>query len=348
MKRHRIGAAGLTATGLLLTTACGSGGSDGGSDGGSMVFVGAGGAYQEAQTEAFIKPFEEQSGVTVRQTSPINYTKLNAMVDADNITYDVMEAYPYYAIAECGEHLEKTDYDIVDTTGVDPELIGDCAVPNMKSALLLAYNTETYPDSPPSSWADFFDTGKYPGTRGVQNDVNQGALEAALLADGVAPEDLYPLDYDRAFAKLDTLGDDLTFMATGADQEQALQNGTVDMMLAWPGRAFDAVEKGAPYAPVWNQAMLYYDVFVVPKGVENKDQVMEFLNLVVTPEAQATLTENIAYAPINTLAEPDITDARKEWLPLGQDNGTAFYRDQEWWAENLAEATDRWTAWTSG
>src|SRR4030095_15217409 len=102
--------------------------------------------------------------------------------------------------------------------------IGECAVPNMKSALLLAYNTETYPDNPPSSWADFFDTEKSPGTRGGQNDVNQGALEAALLADGVAPEDLYPLDYDRAFAKLDTLGDDLTFMANGGDQAQTMQH----------------------------------------------------------------------------------------------------------------------------
>jgi putative spermidine/putrescine transport system substrate-binding protein len=346
MKRQGIAATGLAAAALFLTTACGSGAN--GSDGKSLVFVGAGGAYQEAQTKAFIEPFEEKTDTKVSQTSPLSYTKLNAMVDAGNITWDVMEAFPYYAIAQCGKHLEKIDYDIVDTTGVEKDLIGDCAVPNMKSALILAYNTESYPDDPPTSWADFFDTEKYPGTRAVQNDVNQGALEAALLADGVAPEDLYPLDYERAFAKLDTLGDDLVFLASGADQEQAYQNKTVDMVLAWPGRAYDAVVKGAPYAPVWNQAMFYYDVFVVPKGVEDKETVMKFLDTVVSPEAQATLTENIAYAPINTEAEINVPEEKKQWLPLGQDKGTGFYRDQEWWAENLAEATEKWTAWTSG
>jgi putative spermidine/putrescine transport system substrate-binding protein len=310
--------------------------------------VGAGGAYQEAQVKAFIEPFTKETGIKVGQDSPLSYPKLKAMVDAKRVTWDAMEAYSYFAVGECGTYLEKIDYSIVDKSKIEPGLALECGVPNMKSALLLVYNTDKYGDNPPTSWKDFFDTKKFPGKRGMMNAADQGALEAALLADGVDGKDLFPLDYDRAFAKLDSIRDDTKFIATGADQEQALQNGTVDMMLAWPGRAYDAVTKGAKLKPVWNQPIFYNDVFVVPKGTKNKKAVMEFLNLVVSAEAQATLAENIAYAPINPAAKPNIDAVKKSFLPSGQDNGTGVKRDDQWWADNLVDATERWTKWSAG
>lgn len=334
---------------LLAPAAAGCASDDGGGERGQLTFVGAGGAYQEAQSEGIVKPFEEESGIAVSEDSPLSYAKLTAMVDAGNVTWDVMEAYPYFAVQECGEHLEKIDYDVVDTTGVDEQLLSDCAVPAMKSALVLVYNAETYQGkNVPTSWEDFFDTKRFPGTRGVMNDVNQGALEVALVADGVAPDDLYPIDYDRAFAKLDTLGDDLKFIATGADQEQALTNGTVDMMLAWPGRALVAEKAGAELVPVWNQPIFYNDVWVVPKGTPNKDAAMEFLDYALRPEPQAAMAKGSGYAPINEDAEPGFTEEEQKWVPSGQDNGTGFWRSDEWWAENLEDATARWTAWSAG
>lgn len=331
---------------LVLTLASCSSNGDG-DDGGSFTFVGAGGSYQEAQTIAFIEPFMAETGVTIHQHSPLSYSQLRAQVDAGNVTWDVMEAFPYFAHQYCGEYLEKIDYDVVDVSRVEEGLWSDCAVPNMKSAFILVYNTDTYGDNPPQSWVDFFDTENFPGTRAVQNDVNQATLEVALLADGVAPEDLYPIDYDRAFAKLDTIRDDLVFMESGADQQEAMTNGSVDMVLAWPGRAYEAAANGAPIAPVWNQAIFYHDVFVVPKGTKNYDLVMEFLAYVVTAEAQETLTENIPYAPINVDAEPDVSELERAYLPLGQDEGTGLWRDEEWWAGNLDEATERWTEWAA-
>ena len=53
----------------------------------------------------------------------------------------------------------------------------------------------------PLSWADFWNVKDFPGKRALP-DYASYALPLALLADGVKPENLYPLDVDRAFASL--------------------------------------------------------------------------------------------------------------------------------------------------
>ena len=45
---------------------------------------------------------------------------------------------------------------------------------------------------------------KFPGRRALRNHPI-ATLEAALMADGVAPDKLYPLDVDRAFKKLEEI-----------------------------------------------------------------------------------------------------------------------------------------------
>ncbi len=62
----------------------------------------------------------------------------------------------------------------------------------------------------PANLADFFDTQKFPGRRALSRASAKFNLEMALLADGVAPGDVYktletPQGLDRAFAKLKTL-----------------------------------------------------------------------------------------------------------------------------------------------
>src|SRR6478672_11465756 len=55
-------------------------------------------------------------------------------------------------------------------------------------------------------------------------DVTGGFLEASikvgLLADGVAPDKLYPLDVDRAFKKLDIVKKQTVFWSTNSQSQQ--------------------------------------------------------------------------------------------------------------------------------
>ncbi|MBA2697365.1 MAG: extracellular solute-binding protein [Nocardioidaceae bacterium] len=55
----------------------------------------------------------------------------------------------------------------------------------------------------PATWVDFFDTKKFPGKRTFPKSIYAGTAEIALMADGASRDDLYLIDFDRAFAKLD-------------------------------------------------------------------------------------------------------------------------------------------------
>ena len=90
----------------------------------------------------------------------------------------------------CGEGLfEKLDWSAIG--GKDhylPQAVSDCGVGAAIANLVLAWDRDKFPATP--TWADFWDVAKYPGKRGLRKGV-RGNLEIALIADGVAPADVY-------------------------------------------------------------------------------------------------------------------------------------------------------------
>jgi putative spermidine/putrescine transport system substrate-binding protein len=370
MTRMWHGMAGvLLATAALGVAGCGGGNDDGGSAGSgsstqesagstdpaqllkgkSLTFVSFGGAYQDAQTKAMVTPAEQQFGVTFKQDGPTDYAKIKTQVASQQVSWDVVDSDPFFALQQCDKLVEPIDTNIVDTSKMPKELVSKCAVPSMTYSYVLAYNKDKYGDNPPQGWKDFFDTQKFPGKRALWNYSQGGGYEAALLADGVPADKLYPIDYDRAFKKLDAIKDDLVFWESGAQSQQMAESGEVDMMLIWSGRLYAAVQNGSKFAPQWNQNMAVYDVFMVPKGVKDKDAAMGFISYATGPEAQAKLTENIPYAPINSDAQPKVTGQLKSYLPTQPDiKSKSVLVDQQWWADNYDEATQRWTAWQAG
>jgi len=366
MKRSKFisASAALLAAGLVLA-ACSSGDSgneatdsasetttteEGSGDlSGEMTFVSFGGAYQDAQTQAMVDSFVEANpGVSILQDGPTDYAKISQMVSAGNVTWDVVDTDPFFPIGKCGTEAEKLDFTIIDTTGVIEDLISECSVPSMTYAYVLIYNSEKYGDNPPQNWTDFFDTANFPGTRAIQNSAQGGGYEIALLADGVEPASLYPLDYDRAFTKLDSISDDLIFWESGAQSQEMMENGEADMIIAWNGRAYNAAVNGAPILPAWDQNIVVYDVFMVPMGAPNKELAMQFISNAISPEPQGRLQNVIPYAAINVNAPASTGDELfQTYLPTTHIE-EGVIQDQTWWAENQDEATSKWTAWTAG
>ena len=86
---------------------------------------------------------------------------------------------------------------------------------------------------------------KFPGKRAIYKWVSVGAPEIALLADGVAPEKLYPLDLDRVFAKLDTIKKEIVWWGSGAQSQQLLASGETPIGMFWNGRIY-AMQKDGP------------------------------------------------------------------------------------------------------
>ncbi|WP_217136254.1 ABC transporter substrate-binding protein [Leucobacter chinensis] len=319
-------------------------------DGVTLTFVSWGGVFQDAQNAA-MESFEADSGVRLLSDGPTEYSKVKAQVDSANVNWDVVDADIVWAAAQCGEDglFMDLDLSIVDISNIqNQELVGDCFVPAMQYGSLFVYNTDKYDDEP-QGWQDFFDVEKYPGKRAINGepgDVGPGIIEAALLADGVKPEDLYPLDAERALAKLDTIRDHLIFWTTGAESQQMVESGEADMVHIWSGRAYGAIENGAPYAPVWNQAFVVNDAIGVPKGVKNPKASMAWLNYYLGAKAQEIMAEESSYSPIHADAKPNFSENAKKFDVARPEIAEQMVTtDPQWWADNFDEQAELWANW---
>ncbi len=342
----------LTATALSSVVALGSAGCAGplfaGSNGDekTVVFANPGGTLAEI-FRANAYPELEEQGVTVAEESPNNEAKLVAMVQGGSPTWDVYYSTPYTAESNCGTLFEKLDPERIDTDGLDTSRMSDCGVPVIGSAMLLVYNKDKYGDNPPTGWADFFDTERFPGTRGIMNYAKDGGMETALLADGVPAEQLYPLDYDRAFATLDRIRSSTRFYETGAQQTQGLQSGEIDMMMAWPGRAYDAARAGTDLGVAWDQPLLFFDVLTIVKNARNPDRAYSLINSMIGQKNQQAVADRLPYEPTVESAHVSDDPLIRDFVNGPQSGGTAVERDNSWWAENRDEATRKWTEWVN-
>src|SRR5687768_2992361 len=272
LKVSGLGLAGAT---LLGTLGCG-GGDSGGEGGGSategLVFTSSGSDYQRAQTKAWLKPYSNETGTAIRQDSPTDYSKLQSMVENNQVNWDVVNVSNDFGLESTADLLEPLDYSVIDKEPILEGYASEYRIACMLYANALAYNTEQIGGTP-STWADLFDTQKFPGQRGFRKSPSE-TLEIALLGDDVAPENLYPLDVDRALNKLDTIKDQIVWWETGGQLQQQLADGEVALASAWNGRVQTEIDAGTPVKIQWNQNLQTADYLVVPKGTANKEQAM--------------------------------------------------------------------------
>jgi putative spermidine/putrescine transport system substrate-binding protein len=178
------------------------------------------------------------------------------------------------------------------------------------------------------------------------------SLEAALIADGVPMDKLYPLDVDRAFRKLESLKPHVVvWWASGAQSVQVLQDGEVEMVGAWNGRIQAAMAdkegRGGPLAITFDQQMLVSDAWMIPKGAPNKDLAMKALAIMMRPDAQASISKYINYAPANSKGYDTgiITPEMAAGLPNSPQNvGKGFTLSVDWWVKNNDEMVKRFDA----
>lgn len=316
--------------------------SDGGTASGTVTVVSYGGPYQEAQSEAFFQPFSEETGITVVEDSPTDYAQIRSMVDSGRPTWDLVLVANDFGTESDADYLEPIDYDRIDADALIPGAAQTYRVAADIEASVVAYRDDAYAEAP-SSWEDLFDTEKFPGKRTFNKLVSGGVLEAALLADGVAPEDLFPLDVDRALAKLDTIKDDIIWWETAAQSQQLLASGEAQMGLVWVGRAVDAA-KEAPVSLSWD-AWLQVDAYwVIPKGAPNADNAQELLAFLLQEEPQIRFTELSDYGPANQAAAENPAVMENEHRPTNHLD-TQIKIDDDWWGENGQEIDRKFQEW---
>jgi putative spermidine/putrescine transport system substrate-binding protein len=317
---------------------------------GSLTFVNWGGDSVTAATKGWLEPFTAETGVTFQTDSPGDQAKVKAMVESGNVTWDVIDYDVTAADAECGTLYEERPADF-DMSQIDPKYVtSDCGLPIIAQTVALVYNAEKFGDNPPTSITDFMDTATYPGKRILFNYWT-GSVEPLLMADGVAAEDLYPLDWDRLFAMKDKLGSDLVFQSTLDQQVQAQESGDFALCLCYLGRSAVAAQNGANIGVVWKQTFDVWDGLYVVKGTKNPDAAWAFSQWLATPEGQAGYSKYLAYGPTTVGGPPLEVPAEFEGFlsAFNQDKiEETGIMDAAWYAANIAEVSDQWAKLTAG
>lgn len=312
-----------------------------------LVVVSWGGDYQAAQKKAMFTPFAEEAGVQVTEDSPVNIGKLKAMVTGDNVQWDVVDVLGADVPKLVSQDLiEPINYDVVQKENLLESAVQSHSVAIDYYSTVLSYNKEAISgEAMPESWEDFFDMEQFPGGRALYKSPTT-TLEIALLADGVQPENLYPLDVDRAFEKLNEIKSKIIWWEEGAQPPQLLADNEVTFAAAWNGRIASAVDNGQPLDFIYNQGILDSEAWVVPKGAPNKETAMQFIDFASRAEPQAGLLKEIPYGPTNTNAFDHMESDYAESLPTHESNyDQQIVLDVQWWHENYEEVNDRFQAW---
>ena len=352
----------LAFLGLMAAVACA-----GDSPNGTLTAVSWGGSFARAVNKAYYEPFEATTGVVIgREDYNGGLAQVRTQVDIGNVHWDVLSLEIFDAIRGCDEGLlERIPREILvpgaDGTAAEedfwPGTLTECGVGHTFYSTIYAYHPDRFPDRKPATIADFFDLERFPGRRGMRRSplVN---LEFALLADGVPPEEVYaaldtPEGLRRAFAKLDSIRDDVVWWEAGAQPPQMLADAEVVMSTAYNGRIFNAqVLENQPFVIVWDGQVLDGGQMVIVAGSPNLDTALEYIRFITSPESLARLAGHIAYSPVRRSALPLVsthvetgTDMLPH-LPTSPANLRRVLRsDVAWWTEHLDEMNERFSAW---
>jgi putative spermidine/putrescine transport system substrate-binding protein len=312
----------------------------------TVVFASWGGAYQDAEKVSYCEPFAKATGATVVQDGPMNVAKFRAMASSGTPDWDVVDITGgFLEVAAKDGLLEKIDPKLVTLSRIEPRFVHEYGVGCIVWSYNLGYSTTAFLNGAPTTWADLFDLKKFPGKRTVL-DQPVASLEVALLADGVAPDKLYPLDVDRAFKKLDQIKGQTVFWTTNSQSQQLFVDREVVAGIILNGRVYDAAQKGAKIALSWEQNIQAVDYLVVPKGSKNRDAAMRLIDTMTVAENQAKVANLIAYSPTNIEAYKTIEPKLEPWLCTTPENTKkGFIMSQLYWRDHLKDLTERWTAW---
>jgi putative spermidine/putrescine transport system substrate-binding protein len=307
-----------------------------------IVVCNWGGAALEAFQKAYGEPFTAKSGIPVVIDGAGPATgAIRAMVDSKNVTWDATDGGMTDAVVlGKGGYVEPIDYTIVDKSLVGEGLAAEFGICNYTYSNVLAYDAKKLATAP-TSWVDFFDLEKFPGKRTMCKWI-QGQLEAVLLADGVKPEDMYPLDVDRAFKKLEPLLPELIFWESGAQSQQLFRDGEVVMGNIWHTRANLLRKENPDYTWTWNENLMFASAWSVPKGNPAGKKVYDFINSSMDPEGQITLLRIMGNGPSNPKALALMTPEDKAVYSLAPENAaTGLKISAEYYADNEAELQNK-------
>jgi len=321
-----------------------------------VVIATTGGAYDAALRKWWFEPFTAKTGIQVVSVAATNAemrAKATAMVKTGNISWDLypdgeiqVSSKDHLAISEplesfCTQFKDRQD------------LVSDACIPAgvrlFSTATLMAYDPQAFKGSQPVTWADMWDTSKFPGGRSFPNfDDPWRVMAAALLADGVKRENLFPLDVDRALKKLDALRPSISlWWKTGDQSVQGFRESDYSIGQIWLTRASALKAEGRSIAWSSKAAFLVGDRLTVVKGAPNRDNALKLIAFWLdSPDIQAKVCEALLCTPPSSAAIMMMPQAVRDQMPSAEDvRDSIVIPDAKWINEHASELLERWNNW---
>ncbi|TAM06268.1 MAG: ABC transporter substrate-binding protein [Pusillimonas sp.] len=317
---------------------------------GTVTFASFGGAYNEALDRNFIKPFEKQSGISVRMAANTSLAGLKSQVAANAVQWDIAEltGTEYELAIKQGIPLEPLDLSVIRTTNIPEYAVKKFGIKYAFFLEVMAWDRKSI-SQPPKTWAEFFDSKRYSGKRSLYTTLSDSMLlEFALLADGVAMKDLYPLDVDRALRAMGRLKpDQIAWYETNQQVIQQMVSGESKLGMPFTGRVRIANKGGAAIDYSINEGGATGDYLVVPKGAPNAKNAMKLIDFICNDAKAGAGFMNETHYGLTNLAAIKLLDpnvARE--VPTNPElDGKIFRKDDVWWMENLDAAVQKFRAW---
>ena len=315
-----------------------------------ISYVTAGGVYLENIKKAFLDPIGKKLDVEWTIETADNDTQVRVQARAGASTYDIVE----FGASQCSRGgkdglYEKLDFSMIDVKDFAPGSYGDYYLGSTLFAIVVGWNKKLG-DNAPSNWAEFWDVKKFPGTRSLRKTARY-TLEAALMADGVEPSKLYPMDLDRAIASLRKIKPSIkAWWLSGAESQQLVKDGGIEMIGAFNARLDLVAADGAPITYTFNQGILDFGCWAIVKGTKKKDLAMKILAEFAKPEYQAEMARLSNYGAANQkiMETGRITPEAAAKLPSAPEHlRKQVLISADWWAENGARATERFDQFMS-
>ncbi len=319
---------------------------------GSIVIASWGGTYNDDLKKYFADPFTAETGVKVKFLANTSLAGVKRQVAAGNVQWDIAElaGSDYHIGVEQNVGFTPLDFNIIDKSNIPEYAVQEFGIQYAFFTQVMAWDKRQI-KTPPTTWAEFFDGAKYAPKRSLYDAIYDSfVLEFALLADGVAKDQLYPLDVDRALKALEKLpAKQMLWYSTNAQVIQQMSDKESGLGMPYTRRVIEAVNGGVPLEYTNMNGGALGDFFVVPKGAKNPDAAMAFINFICNNvDAAANFMKASYYGVSNTKAVESLPDDVRSQIPTDkamQEKNNLLLRDDKWWADNLEAVTQKFQAW---
>ncbi|MDQ0860977.1 ABC transporter substrate-binding protein [Bacillus sp. V2I10] len=311
-----------------------------------ITIAGNGGVIERAIRDVIAPKFKEETGIQVNYIAGLSgeiLSKVELQKNAPQI--DVALFVPVDVQRAKEKELTETvdESNVENMKHVDQRFIAveGAAAPAFGLVIAPAYNTETFEKNelkPIESWNDLISP-DYKGKTAfsdINNDWGFNTLNALALANGGSTENMEP-GFEKA---KDLAGYSSTFYKNSTQMMPALQQGAADVTVMGSYAIAELAASGLPIKMIVPKEGVPLQAFsaALVKNTPHEAEALEFINYLISEEAQGLISEGGFYPIVEGMKIPD---KYEDSIGLKESDKT-FKPDFAKFAEIRAEWSDKW------